>query len=195
MSFSTICFLTAYFYDDKQQKIELPVEENTQGLYYIHLLNHPVIHLNIYYPNGKKYLEIKDKGFFLSRYFISKKAFFNKSRTIKLNEKVHFHIHGNKNELNYQLDGKNYTIVGFDNYFYIEDQVYEWINHPLLFNFEIKKDNKVVLIGQKGKMRVSDVETFQNPNMPSIQLMNHLEENEKIILFAILVLKWSGKYS
>lgn len=195
ISSSASLLFMALYYDKKQLKIELTSKLIKENLYYIHLLNRPIIHLNIYNTAGDKYLEIKDHYNFLTHYIIPKKFFFRKWRTVYFNEAVYFSIHRNKKELIYHFNDEKFSIRGVNHFFYVNDHAYEWIEQPMLFNFELKRDNKIVLIGQKGRMKVSDATTFQNPNMPSIHFVDDLEEKEKIIIFAILVLKWSGKYS
>ena len=141
------------------------------------------------------HLEIKDNIKIIRHYLLPKQLVVKEWKKVTLNNQVNFYINWRKKELKYQFNKEQFHIQQKNKEFIVNGVSYEWKEQPLLFNFEIMTEDKVVLIGQKGKMKVKEAEIFQNPNMPSIHFSEKITESQKLILIAILVLKWSGKYS
>ena len=187
--------IVSRFYLKKVVNMQPSPLEQLGDYFYINFQNRPLIHLNFYSTSGHKLLEIKDDIKALIHYLLPKRLVVRKWKKVTLNNKVNFYVNWRKKELKFQLNKEAFHIQQKNNEFFVNGISYQWKEQPLLFNFEIITQDKVVLIGQKGKMKVSEAETFQNPNMPSIRFSESLNESQKIILIAIMVLKWSGKYS
>ena len=192
----SILFQIMYrFYERKIANIQPVLFNELENYHYINFQNRPILHLNFYSTSGHKLLEIKDNINVFLYYLLPKCLVVSGWKKVTLNNKVNFYIDWSKKELKYQFNKEEFHIQQKNNEFLVNGIRYQWKEQPLLFDFEIMTQDEVVFIGQKGKMKVKEAEIFQNPNMPSIRFSEKINESQKIILLAILVLKWSGKYS